>query len=229
MSSNVSTAVPGIDLPLPPYPARHSTAAWPAEDQGPSLGILVVEDDAVQAAELKKALQGLGHQVVRTACNGQEACQLCLELKPDLVLMDLGLPGMDGLQAAFVINHRQPLPVVLITSRLKTSLVEEASRAGVYTWLLKPVDADLLGRSLELALHNFQRLEHLENQVEELRREIRTRKLVGRASGILMQRLGIDEQGAVQRLHQKARSQGLSLLEVAESVISAGEVAGLSP
>jgi response regulator NasT len=193
----------------------------PAKSARLSLSILLAEDEAAQAARLEKALRLLGHLVACKTRDGQEACQLCQTIRPDLVLMDQTLPKMDGLQAAFVINRNHALPVVLMASRARPGLVEEARKAGVYACLFKPVEQDLLDLSIQSAYQHFKRVRNLQNQAEDLRREIQTRKLMGRASGILMERLGISEKQAVMRIHNEAKAKGVAPMDVAQGLITA--------
>lgn len=205
-----------------------SITGLPPSQTGPtslSLNILLAEDEAAHAARVEKALLCLGHVVAQKTRDGQEACQLCQELKPDLVLMDQTLPKMDGLQAAFVINRNQPMPVVLMASQAKPGLVDEAQKAGVYACLFKPVEQDLLAQSIEIAYEQFHRVRGLESQVDDLRREISTRKLMGRASGILMKRLNISEQEAILRMHEEAKAKGVLPMDVAQGVITAYMIA----
>lgn len=201
---------------FPPLPAV--TVASPSPS-GLSLNILLAEDEAAHAARLEKALLSLGHVVAGRTCDGQEACQLCQEIKPDLVLMDQDLPKLDGLQAAFVINRNQPLPVVLMASQARPGLVSEAVQAGVCACLFKPVEPDFLADSIEIAFRHFRRMRGLQSQVDGLRLEIKTRKLMGRASGILMQQLGVSEYEAVVRIHEEAKAKGLLPMEVARELI----------
>lgn len=205
-----------------------SNTGLPLSQTGPtslSLNILLAEDEAAHAARVEKTLLCLGHVVAHKTCDGQEACQLCQDLKPDLVLMDQTLPKMDGLQAAFVINRNQPMPVVLMASQAKPGLVDEAQKAGVYACLFKPVEQNLLAQSIEVAFRQFQRVRGLECQVDDLRREISTRKLMGRASGILMKRLGIGEEQAILRMHEEAKAKAIAPSEVAQGIITAEKIA----
>jgi|Deesub1362A_J573_1020465.scaffolds.fasta_scaffold03030_5 response regulator NasT len=188
-----------------------------------SLRILVVEDEGAQAQALRLSLERLGHQVVAVCAEGSEACRLRAELQPDLVLMDLGLRGMDGLEAAARMNRASPLPVIIVTALADRRFLAAAREAGVYGYLLKPVEESLLGPAIEAAWQGFQRVRDLEQEVADLRQEIRTRKLVGRAVGIVMERLGMGEKQARRHLEAESRRQGLSLAQVAESVIAAEE------
>ncbi len=185
------------------------------------LGILLVEDEAAHALALRQALESLGHQVLAWARDGVEANLLRQETNPDLALVDIHLPTMDGIQAAQVMNRHQPLPVVLITGYAGQVFLDRAREAGVYSYLTKPVEAAVLGPAIEIAYQNFQRVQDLEQQVTDLREEIRARKIIERAKGLLMDSLGLGEAEAMTRLQQEARRLSLRLVEVAEGVITA--------
>lgn len=187
-----------------------------------SLNILLVEDEAAQALALEQALGGLGHRVLARASEGRQACRLCRELEPDLVLMDIGLPGMDGIEAARVMNLERPLPVVLVTAHAGRRFQERARQALVYSYLVKPVEADLLGPAIELAVQNFTKERELERQVTDLRQALQSRKLVERAKGLLMDRHRIGERQAGELLEKQARDQGLDLLQAAQALLAGG-------
>jgi AmiR/NasT family two-component response regulator len=222
MSLKASSGSYGAKLAESPPAA--GVAAASASPASLSLSILLAEEEASQAARLEKALRILGHVVASKTCDGQEACRLCQEIKPDLVLMDQTLPKLDGLQAAFVINRNQPMPVVLMASQAKSGLVSEAQRAGVYAFVFKPVDHNLLAQSIQVAYQQFKLVRDLQYRAEGLRQEIKTRKLMGRASGILMKQLGSNEQEAIRRIYEEAKSKGLSPMEVALDIITADKI-----
>lgn len=184
------------------------------------LSILVVEDEAVQALALGAALKELGHQVAALARDGEEACLLRAQLNPDLVVMDIQLPRLDGLSAAVAMNQSSPLPVILITAVNDHGFVERAADAGVYGFLVKPVDRAALGTSIELAWQGFQRVRALSRQVVELEDALRARKLIERAKGILMDRYKLSEPQAMTRLQQESRRQSLPMADIAQSVVA---------
>lgn len=185
-----------------------------------SLAILVVEDEAAHALSLQQSLNTLGHRVLGLARDGREACQLRRELKPDLVLMDIRLPVMDGFKAAEIMNRLAPLPVVLVTAHADRSFLDRARLAGVCSYLLKPIDTAVLGPAIDLACQNFLRVRELERQVVDLREELRMRKLIERAKGVLMQRHGLSEAEALAQLEETARQKGVSLAHQAEELIA---------
>ena len=225
MSSNALTGTYGTEK-LRDRPAAQSVPEPGQSGQG--LRILLAMGQEAQAAQMQQGLNAMGFKVAQVARSGQEACQLCQELQPGLALLELELPRMDGLQAAYVIKRNQELPVVLMAGRIKPGLKEEALKAGVQACLTKPVEPDHLAQSIEIAHGQFQRLRAMEAQADGLRHEIQTRKLMGRASGILMERLGISHDQATARLHQKAEAKGQALLEVAQGVIAADKISDIA-
>lgn len=184
-----------------------------------SLNILLVEDEATQALALEQTLKGLGHRVLGLASEGRQACRLRRELQPDLVLMDIGLPGMDGIEAARVMNLENPLPVVLVTAHASRRFQERARLAQVYSYLVKPLEAGVLGPAIELAVQNFARERDLKRQVTDLRAALTTRKLLERARGLLMDRHQITGPEAQARLEEKALNLGLDLPGAAQVLL----------
>jgi len=224
MNSNASTETCGIEPEDRSLAGDQQTSPSRGGKPARNLGILLAEYESAHAARLEKAIGQLGHRVLGRAADGQTACQFCLELRPDLVLMDQSLPKMDGLQAAFVMNRIQPVPVLLMAAQIKGGIKEEALKAGVYACLPKPVDATLLDYSIDIAFRCHQRLCALQGQLEDLRNEINARKLLGRASGVLMGRRRIGQDQAIQRLHQEARERGLTPAEMAQIIIADQDV-----
>jgi AmiR/NasT family two-component response regulator len=226
MSSNVSTRTRGTEN-LSGY---KSAEAIPEPGiHIPGLNVLLADQDPARAALTKDDLIRRGHQLAGLAHSGQEACHLCQAMRPNLVLLDLDLPQMDGLQSAYVIKRNQRLPVVLMASQIKHKFLDEALKAGVQACLIMPMECSLLEDSLRIAYHQFQRLQAIEERTRELELEINTGKLMGRASGILMQQHGITYRQAVGKLHQKARAQNQPLFEVAQSVIGEKTATGKHP
>ena len=186
-----------------------------------ALRVLLVEGRPEPARALIRDLEALEFMVAGVAGDGARACQLCAGLAPDLVLMAIDLPGGDGIQAARALLRQTPLPVVLLTDRADRGLLDRAQRAGVQSYLLKPVEAAVLGPALALAHHNFHRESRLACEVADLREGLRRRKLLERAKGLIMARLRVGEAEAQARLEVLSRDQGNSLHQAAEAVVEA--------
>jgi response regulator NasT len=139
-------------------------------------------------------------------------------LDPDLVLMDIAMPGLDGIAAAREILASRPVPVVIVTGHADAGLVERAAAAGVFTYLLKPVGQRDLDAAIQMARGRFAELQALRQQVRDLREALEIRKVVEQAKGILMNRLHVSEAEAFRRLQRRAAAQRRSLREIAEAV-----------
>jgi AmiR/NasT family two-component response regulator len=188
------------------------------------LRVLVAEDDALTALNLREQLESLGHQVVAEARDGQEAVQMADRVRPDAVVMDIKMPGMDGVDAAREIAARQPCPIVLLTAYDEPDLVARAAEAGVFAYMMKPADARDLEPTLLLACSRFEEFQALRGQIDDLQEALRVRKVVERAKGILMERQGLAEAEAFRRMQKRARDTNRKLGEVAEAIIAADQL-----
>lgn len=189
-----------------------------------SLRIMIADDDSLVAVSLRSQLESLGHQVVAEARNGVEAIQLARDTAPDLILMDIKMPELDGLAATRAILTQRPVPVILLTSYSDPELIAEADEAGVQAYVIKPVDEAELRPAIQLATSRFRQLQELAGEVENLKQALADRKLIERAKGILMQRLNLSEEDAYIRLRQQARSRRVKMAEIAKSIIQAAEL-----
>lgn len=188
------------------------------------LKVLVVEDEGLVAAGLKRQLEGIGHQVVGLGKDGREAVALASELKPDLIIMDIRIPGIDGIEAARTILAHEAIPIVFLTAYPDQDFVRRAGEAGAMAYLLKPVNNTSLRSTIEVALARFQELDALRREVSDLKEALETRKVVEQAKGILMKRLQLSEAEAFRRLQQRSRSNRTSLKEVAWAILRAEEL-----
>jgi len=188
------------------------------------LRVLIVEDEALISLTLKTLLEKLGCKVVGEAGDGQEAVTLAKTAKPDLVLMDIRMPRMDGLEAARLIGEELDIPVILLTAYSEQEYIDKAKAANVMTYLVKPVKESDLAPAIELALAQHKKMKAMAEQIETLQEALESRKFVERAKGILMDRLNITEEEAMRRLQKEARDQNRKLVEVAKAVISASKL-----
>lgn len=186
-----------------------------------SLRILVVEDEGLVAAGLKAQLQALGHQVVALARDGEEAVAMAASLSPDLILMDIRLPKVDGLEAARRILQERRLPIIFISAYSEADLAREVGEVGGFSYLVKPVDWKDLLPAIEVAMSRFNEIKALNQEVRALQEAIRARKQIEQAKGILMKRLQLSEPEAMRRLQQRSRSERKRLEEMAAEVIAA--------
>lgn len=161
-----------------------------------SLRILIADDESIRLLSLREQLHALGHQVVAEASTGADAVMLAATTEPDLAIMDIKMPVMDGIEAAERITRTHPIPIILLTAYNETQLVERAAQANISAYLMKPVAEEDLLPAIALALARFREFKALHQEVADLREALEARKLIERAKGILMRRLNLTEDEA---------------------------------
>ena len=181
--------------------------------------ILIADDEAVIRLGLRAMLEEQGYQVVGEAADGRRALDLVGKLKPDLVFLDIKMPGVDGLIAARTLLAERAVPVVILTAYADREFVDRAREAGVMAYLVKPVRESDLRPAVEMALGRFREIQALREEIGDLEETLRTRKLVERAKGILMRRHGLDEAAAFARIQKTARDSRTTMRAVAESIV----------
>lgn len=184
--------------------------------------VLVAEDEAVIRLDLVEMLGECGYDVVGEASNGERAVQLAQELRPDLVVMDVKMPVLDGISAAEQIGAARLAPVVMLTAFSDRELVERARDAGVLAYVVKPFSANDLTPAIEIARSRWAELRTLEGEVTDLDDRLRTRTLVDRAKGALMDRLHVSEAEAFRWIQKTAMDLRMSMRQVAEGVLTHG-------
>ncbi|HEV8340558.1 MAG TPA: response regulator [bacterium] len=185
-----------------------------------TLRVVIADDEAVIRMGLRTMLEERGYRVVGEAGDGERLVDLVGKLRPDLVFLDIKMPGMDGLTAAERLAETARVPVILLTAYSDRSLVERARRAGVMGYLMKPLREADLAPAIELALARFSDLEALTEEVTDLRETLETRKLVERAKGLLMRRLGLSEEEAYRRIQTASRASRRSMQEIAREILA---------
>jgi response regulator NasT len=192
----------------------------PTEAQPGGTRILVAEDEALIRLDLAEMLTEAGYEVVGQASNGEQAVEMAKELAPDLVIMDVKMPVMDGITAAEEIGAAKICPVVMLTAFSQTELVERARDAGVMAYIVKPFTANDLAPAIDIARHRWTEVKALEQEVADLGQRLETRKSVDRAKGILMKKLKVNEAEAFRWIQKTAMDRRLGMREVAEAVIT---------
>lgn len=185
--------------------------------------VIVADDESVIRLDLKEMLSSLGYLVVGEAGDGTSAVNLARQLKPDIVVMDIKMPGIDGIEAAAALTRERVCPVLLLTAYSDKDLVERAKEAGVAAYLVKPFRESDLSPAIEVALSRFQEFKALEREIADLKDTLETRKLVDRAKGILMDTQGLSEQEAFRRIQKMSMDKRLPMKEVAQAIILAQE------
>lgn len=188
-----------------------------------NLRIVIADDEPRMREFLGKAVEHLGHNVVGSAASGTELVDYCREMQPDLVISDIKMPDLDGIDAAARIYADRPLPVILVTAFHDEEFITRASQNHVLAYLVKPIKDDQLNPAITLAMARFEEFEALRKEAEDSRQALEDRKLIERAKGILMKRAGLGEADAFRRLQKHASSKRVRLVEIARSVIAAEE------
>jgi response regulator NasT len=188
------------------------------------LRIVVADDERDTREFFQMILPTLGYEVAGVAETGPQLVEQCRRLQPDLVLTDIRMPGLDGIQAAAAVNGERPVPFVLVSGFQDAELLERACAENVMAYLVKPVKASDLLAAISLALKRFEQYQAVRKEATELRRTLEERKLIERAKGVVMLRLGIDEAEAYRRLRQQASDHNQKLVDVARTVLGAEEV-----
>lgn len=183
--------------------------------------IIIADDESIVRADLKEMLTNLGYLVVGDVGDGQSAVNLARELKPDVVLMDIKMPNMDGIEAAKILTAEQIAPVVLLTAFGQKELVERAKEAGVVGYLVKPFRETDLMPAIEVALSRFAEFSEVSQEVSDLQNALETRKMVERAKGILMDTQGIEENEAFRKIQKMSMNTRKTMKDVAEAIILA--------
>lgn len=185
------------------------------------LRILIADDEAIRVMTLRTQLRALGFEVVAEATNGREAVELAERHHPDLAILDIKMPELDGIAAAREITVRGPIPVILLTAYSEPELVERATEAGVFAYLVKPVSEEDLLPTILLARARFEEFRLLQKEVADLREALEARKVIERAKGILMKRLGISEAEAFRRMQVQSQKENKKLVEIARAIVTA--------
>jgi len=199
-----------------------STAEAPGRDRAatsPKPRVLVAEDEALIRMDLVELLTDEGYDVVGQAADGEQALALARELEPDLVVMDVKMPKMDGITAAEHIAEERIAPVVMLTAFSQRDLVERARQAGAMAYVVKPFDASDVVPAIEIALARFDEIRAVEDEVADLQERLDSRRIVEQAKGLLMEGLGLSEPEAFRFIQKTAMDLRKSMREVAQGVI----------
>ncbi len=188
------------------------------------LKVVIADDESIIRLDLKKMLEEMGHSVVGEAGDGERALELTQSLRPDLVVLDIKMPVMDGLDAAKYIAEEKIAPVILLTAYSQSDLIDRAKEAGVFAYLIKPFKESDLLPAIEIAIARYLEVQDLENQVGDLQEKIETRKIVDRAKGILMDKYSLKENEAFRRIQQQSMNTRKGMREIAEAIIIAHDV-----
>ncbi|MFF0988549.1 ANTAR domain-containing response regulator [Kocuria nitroreducens] len=189
-------------------------------DLRPARRVVVAEDETLIRLDIVEMLRDAGYEVVAEADNGQRAVELAREHRPDLVLMDVKMPVLDGITAAEQIASDRIAPVVLLTAFSQRELVERAREAGAMAYVVKPFTVDDLVPAIEIAISRAEEIAALEREVSDMKEQFATRKLVERAKSLLTTKMGLTEPEAFRWIQKTSMDRRLSMREVAEAIIN---------
>ena len=181
--------------------------------------VIVAEDESLIRIDIVETLRDHGFEVVAEASDGEKAVALAEELRPDLVVMDVKMPLMDGISAAEILTKKKIAPVVLLTAFSQRELVERASEAGALAYVVKPFTPDDLIPAIDIALGRYAQIQALEDEVADMAERLETRKVLDRAKGILNNTMGLTEPEAFRWIQKASMDRRLTMKEVAQTVI----------
>lgn len=188
-----------------------------------TIRVVIAEDEAIIRMDLRETLEEEGYEVVGETGRGDEAVELVRALLPDLAILDVKMPGMDGLAVADMINREKLCGVLVLTAFSQREIVEQARDAGALAYLVKPFQKSDLIPAIEVAIGRFRELRHLTGEIDALGEQLEARKMVDRAKGILIDDCGLREADAFSFIQRTAMSERTRMRDVAERII-AGEL-----
>jgi response regulator NasT len=186
----------------------------------PSLRIVVADDEPDMRDYFRKILPRLGHTVVAAAETGNDLIAQCHTHQPDMVITDIKMPDLDGIDAAMKIYDERPIPVILVSAYSNSGLIERAEADHIMAYLVKPIKQADLEPAIGLALRRFEQFEALRREGADMRQALEDRKIIEQAKGIVMKELGLSEAEAFRRLQKTASARNLKLIELARLTLS---------
>lgn len=182
--------------------------------------VVIAEDEAIIRLDLRETLEEEGYVVVAETGRGDKAVELIREYKPDLAILDIKMPGLDGLQASRLISADKICPVVLLTAFSQREIVEQARDAGALAYIVKPFQKSDLVPAIEVALGRFREIQLLASEVGALEEQLETRKLIDRAKGVLIDKSGLSESDAYAFIQRSAMSERARMKDIAEQILA---------
>jgi response regulator NasT len=188
-----------------------------------SLRIAIADDEDDMRDYFREILPVLGHQVVVAARTGRELVDLCRAERPDLVITDIKMPDMDGIDAAAQLYRDLPVPVILVSAYHDPGLIQRAEADHILAYLVKPIKAADLDPAIAIAMRRFEQFRTLRREAADLRQALEDRKVIEKAKGLLMKKTGLDEHDAFRRLQKLASEKNRKLVDIAQMILTAEE------
>ncbi len=188
-----------------------------------SLRIAVADDERDMRDFFQEFIPPLDHRIVAVAATGRELVEQCRAQRPDLIITDIKMPDMDGIEAASAICRERPVPIILVSAYDDRELLDRAEAGQVMAYLVKPIKGKDLGPAITIALRRFEQFEALRREASDLKQALEDRKVIERAKGVLMKRAALDEQEAFRRMQKLASEKSRKLVEIAQMILVAEE------
>lgn len=184
------------------------------------LRIAIADDEPRMCQFLEESLVALGHDVVCVAHTGQDLVQQCHTNRPDLVVTDIKMPGMDGIDAAIALSEQGPVPIILVSAHVDDELLDRAAEHHALAYLVKPIKPADLAPAIRIAMRRFEEFQLLHQETSDLKQALADRKVIERAKGILMDWTGMKEQEAFARLQKLSKEKNRKLVEIARMIVT---------
>jgi Response regulator with putative antiterminator output domain len=191
---------------------------------GNSLKILLGEDEYLCLIGLVTSLKELGHETIGQASDGEELVKMALEKKPDLIITDINMPLLDGIEALKKINEQMFIPSIIISGYHDKELIERATKQGIFNYLIKPVDILNLKVAIDVAISKFKEFERIKCKLDDTEKSLEGRKYIEKSKGIIMDRFHLSEAEAMKRLQKMSKDSNKKMVDIAKEIINANKL-----
>lgn len=186
--------------------------------------IVIAEDEYISLMGLKANLEELGHEVIGEATDGLAAIKLTLEKQPDMIIMDVNMPLIDGIEALKTINEKCLIPSIIVSGYHEDKLIKRANEVGVYSYLIKPVSEKDIKVAIETSMARFNEYKNLSAKLKNTKNLLESRKYIEKAKGILMETMNLKESEAMRKLQKMSRDKNIKMIKLAKKIIEAKEI-----
>ncbi|GKX30896.1 Fis family transcriptional regulator [Vallitalea longa] len=186
--------------------------------------IVIAEDEYISLMGLKANLEELGHEVIGEATDGLAAIKLTLEKQPDMIIMDVNMPLIDGIEALKTINEKYCIPSIIVSGYHEDKLIKRANEVGVYSYLIKPISEKDIKVAIETSMSRFNEYKKLSAKLKNTTNLLESRKYIEKAKGILMDTMNLKEPEAMRKLQKMSRDKNIKMIKLAKKIIEAKEI-----